>query len=38
MKGQRAVFNRIMNDEAFKMFIAQKLMHNVFENVNRQAG
>jgi hypothetical protein len=31
------IFNRIMNDEAFKTFIAQKLMHNVFENINRQA-
>jgi len=27
-----------MNDEAFKSFIAQKLMHNVFEKINRQAG
>ena len=32
------IFNRIMNDEAFKTFIARKLMHNVFENINRQAG
>ncbi|MGB8247258.1 MAG: type I restriction endonuclease [Chlorobium sp.] len=38
MNGNEAIFNRIMNDEAFKTFIAQKLMHNVFENINRQAG
>lgn len=24
------IFNRIMNEEAFKTFIAQKLMHNDF--------
>lgn len=35
MNGNEAIFNRIMNDEAFKSFIAQKLMHNVFEKINR---
>ena len=34
-KGNEAIFNRIMNDEAFKTFIAQKLMLNVFENIKR---
>ncbi|MCX6178280.1 MAG: DEAD/DEAH box helicase family protein, partial [Chlorobiales bacterium] len=38
MNGNEEIFNRIMNDEAFKTFIAQKLMHNVFEKINRQAG
>ena len=38
MNGNEEIFNRIMNDEAFKNFIAQKLMHNVFEKINRQAG
>jgi type I restriction enzyme, R subunit len=35
MNGNEAIFNRIMNDEAFKSFIAQKLMHNVFEKINQ---
>ena len=38
MNGNEEIFNRIMNDEAFKNFIAQKLMYNVFEKINRQAG
>lgn len=38
MNGNEAIFNRIMNDEAFKSFIAQKLMHQVFDNINRAAG
>jgi len=38
MNGNEAIFNRIMNDEAFKSFIAQKLMHQVFEKITRQAG
>ncbi|NTW69269.1 MAG: type I restriction endonuclease subunit R [Chlorobiaceae bacterium] len=38
MNGNEAIFNRIMNDEAFKTFIAQKLMHNVFDKITRQAG
>lgn len=35
MNGNEAIFNRIINDEAFKTFIAQRLMHNVFNNLNR---
>ena len=38
MNGNEAIFNRIMNDEAFKSFIAQKLMHQVFDNINRATG
>jgi len=38
MNGNEEIFNRIMNDVAFKNFIAQKLMHTVFEKINRQAG
>jgi type I restriction enzyme, R subunit len=38
MNGNEAIFNRIMNDETFKSFITQKLMHQVFDNINRAAG
>jgi len=37
MNGNEAIFNRIMNDEAFKSFIAQRLMHNVFNNLKKEA-
>ena len=35
MNGNEAIFNRIMNDDAFKSFIAQRLMLNVFKNLNQ---
>ena len=38
MNGNEVIFYRIMNDESFKSAIAQRLMQNVFENINRQAG
>ena len=37
MNGNEAIFNRIMNDDAFKSFIAQRLMLNVFKNLNQEA-
>lgn len=38
MNGNEAIFNRIMNDEAFKAFITWYLMQNVFAEINRQVG
>ena len=38
MNGNEAIFNRIMNDEAFKAFITKHLMQNVFAEINRQVG
>ena len=38
MNGNEAIFNRIMNDEAFKLFISKYLMQNVFDEINRQVG
>jgi len=38
MKRNEDIFKRFMKYEIFKTFIAKKLMHNVFENINRQAG
>jgi hypothetical protein len=36
MNGNEAIFNRIMNDGAFKAFITKYLMQNVFSEINRQ--
>jgi type I restriction enzyme R subunit len=38
MNGNETIFNRIMNDEAFKIFISKYLMQNVFDEINRQTG
>jgi hypothetical protein len=36
MNSNEAIFNRIMNDGAFKAFITRYLMQNVFAEFKRQ--